>query len=37
MNSKQQQAKATEKIQEKFPGEEQYYASFTDYAEAFDR
>jgi hypothetical protein len=24
-------------IQEKFPGEEQYYASFTDYAEAFDR
>ena len=25
------------RIQEKFPGEEQYYASFTDYAEAFDR
>ena len=24
-------------IQEKFPGEEQYYASFTDIAEAFDR
>ena len=24
-------------FQEKFPGEEQYYASFTDYAEAFDR
>jgi hypothetical protein len=34
MNSKQQQAKG---FQEKFPGEEQYYASFTDYAEAFDR
>ena len=25
------------RLQEKFPGEEQYYSSFTDYAEAFDR
>jgi hypothetical protein len=24
-------------VPEKFPGEEQYYSSFTDYAEAFDR
>jgi hypothetical protein len=28
---------ASRRIPEKFPGEEQYYASFTDYAEAFDR
>ena len=26
-----------QRLQEKFPGEEQYFASFTDYAEAFDR
>jgi hypothetical protein len=26
-----------QRIPEKFPGEEQYYSSFTDYAEAFDR
>jgi hypothetical protein len=25
------------RIPEKFPGEEQYYAGFTDFAEAFDR
>ena len=31
------QAATSKGIQEKFPGEEQYYASFTDYAEAFDR
>jgi hypothetical protein len=28
---------ASRRIPEKFPGEEQYYASFTDIAEAFDR
>lgn len=28
---------ASRRIQEKFPGEEQYYAGFTDFAEAFDR
>ena len=31
------QAATSKGIPEKFPGEEQYYASFTDYAEAFDR
>jgi hypothetical protein len=31
------QAATGKGIQEEFPGEEQYYASFTDYAEAFDR
>ena len=28
---------ASRRIPEKFPGEQQYYASFTDFAEAFDR
>ena len=28
---------ASRRIPEKFPGEQQYYASFTDIAEAFDR
>jgi len=28
---------ASRRIPERFPGEEQYYASFTDYAETFDR
>jgi len=28
---------ASRRIPERFPGEEQYYAGFTDYAEAFDR
>ena len=28
---------ASRRIPEKFPGEEQYYAGFTDFAEAFDR
>ena len=28
---------ASRRIPELFPGEEQYYAGFTDYAEAFDR
>jgi hypothetical protein len=31
------QAATGKRFQEEFPGEEQYYASFTDYAEAFDR
>ena len=28
---------AGKRLQEKFPGQEQYESSFTDYAEAFDR
>ena len=28
---------ASRRVPEKFPGEQQYYASFTDFAEAFDR
>jgi len=28
---------ASRRVPEKFPGEQQYYAGFTDFAEAFDR
>jgi hypothetical protein len=31
------QAATSKGIQDKFPGQEQYESSFTDYAEAFDR